>query len=85
MVCLGPSSLINPRLSCSRQCLSAGGGGAMAGDGVACLRCCRIPNGVARRNEALRTNNGYNATINLVTRDDDADKTAKAHAAAGQR
>ena len=50
----------------------------MAGDGVACLRCCGIPNGVARHNEALRTNNGYNTTINLVTRDDDADKTAKA-------
>jgi hypothetical protein len=44
----------------------------MAGDdGVACLCCCGIPNGVAHRNEALRTNNGYNATINLVTRDDD--------------
>ena len=69
----------------TRQCLSAGGGGAMAGDGVACLRCCGIPNGVARHNEALRTNNGYNATINLVTRDDGTDKTAKARAAAGQR
>ena len=46
----------------------------MAGDGVACLHCCGIPNGVARRNEALRTNNGHNATINLVTRDDDADR-----------
>jgi hypothetical protein len=57
----------------------------MAGDGVACLCCCRIPNGVARRNEALRTNYGYNATINLVTRDDNADKTAKARAAAGRR
>ena len=57
----------------------------MAGDGVACLCCCGIPNGVARRNEALRTNNGYNATINLATRDDDADKTAKARAAAGRR
>jgi hypothetical protein len=54
----------------------------MAGDSVSCLCCCRIPNGVTCRNEALRTNNGYNATINLVTRDDDADKTAKASAAA---
>ena len=83
MVHLGPSSLINPCLPSSRQCLSAGGGGAMAGDDVACLHCCRIPNGVARHNKALRTNNDYNATINLVTKDDDADKTAKARAAAG--
>jgi hypothetical protein len=57
----------------------------MTGDGVTCLCCCGIPNGVAHRNEALRTNNGYNATINLVTRDDDADKTVKARAAAGRR
>ena len=70
MVHLGPSSYINPRLPSSRRRLSAGGEGAMAGDGVACLRCCGIPNGVARRDEALRTN-GYNTTINLVTRDDE--------------
>ena len=57
----------------------------MAGDGVACLCCCGIPNGVAHRNEALSTNNGYDATINLVTRDDDADKTANARAAAGRQ
>ena len=42
----------------------------MAGDGVACLCCCGIHNGVSRRDEALRTN-GYNATINSVTRDDE--------------
>jgi hypothetical protein len=43
----------------------------MAGDGVACLRCCGIPNGVTRHDE-LRTN-GYYTTINLVTimRDDE--------------
>jgi hypothetical protein len=57
----------------------------MAGDGVACLCCCGILNGVARHNEALRTNNGYNATINLVKRDDNADKTEKARTAAGRR
>ena len=36
----------------------------MAGDGVACRRCCGIPNGVARLDEALRTNGySYNTTI----------------------
>ena len=58
-----PQQLNTPRLLSSRQCLSAGGGSAMAGDGVACLRCCRIPNGVARCDEVLRTN-GYKAMIN---------------------
>ena len=47
----------------------------MAGDGVACLCCCEIPNGVAHCNiqqnkDAPLRANGYNTTINKLIRDD---------------
>ena len=56
----------------------------MISDHVELKCCCGIPNSVAHRNKAWRTNNGCDAKINLVTRDDDADKTAKARSSAGR-